>query len=105
MGSYSPERKAAVLAKMLPPHNQSIGQLSRQESIPANTLYGWRSQAGITTQPVADNGKPPQEWSQNARFRYPAFSAPRRAGDQQAFLVGDVVTVQQFPHLFGPQTP
>ncbi|KDA92044.1 hypothetical protein T296_23380 [Pantoea agglomerans Eh318] len=27
MGSYSPERKAAVIARMLPPHNQSIYQL------------------------------------------------------------------------------
>ncbi len=79
MGSYSPERKAAVLAKMLPPHNQSIGQLSRQESIPANTLYGWRSQAGITTQPVADNGKSPQEWSQNARFAVLIETAPLSA--------------------------
>lgn len=68
MGSYSPERKAAVIARMLPPHNQSIYQLSRKEGIPANTLYGWRSQAGIPPQPATDNGKPPQEWPQEARF-------------------------------------
>lgn len=37
MGSYSPERKAAVIARMLPAHNQSIYQLSRQEDIPVNT--------------------------------------------------------------------
>ncbi|HIB1590418.1 TPA: hypothetical protein ACWV6B_002802 [Salmonella enterica subsp. enterica serovar Muenchen] len=43
MGSYSPERKAAVLARMLPPHSQSVYQISRQEGIPVNTLYGWRS--------------------------------------------------------------
>ena len=55
MGSYSPERKAAVLARMLPPHSQSVYQISRQEGIPVNTLYGWRSQAGISTQQATDD--------------------------------------------------
>lgn len=49
MNIYSPERKAAVIAKMLPPHSLSINEVARQEGIPVNTLYGWRSQAGIAT--------------------------------------------------------
>lgn len=69
MGSYSPERKAAVLARMLPPHSQSVYQISRLEGIPVNTLYGWRSQAGISTQQATDDAaKSPREWSQDARF-------------------------------------
>lgn len=48
MGSYSLERKAAVLARMLPPYSQSVYQISRQEGIPVNTLYGGRSPAGIS---------------------------------------------------------
>ena len=79
MGSYSPERKAAVIARMLPPHNQSISQISRQEGIPANTLYGWRSQAGCPTPLAADNGKSPQEWSQEARFAVLIETAPLSA--------------------------
>ncbi|HCM6306880.1 TPA: hypothetical protein N3Z72_005269 [Salmonella enterica subsp. enterica serovar 6,14:y:1,7] len=33
MNIYSPERKAAVIAKMLPPHNLSINEVARQEGI------------------------------------------------------------------------
>jgi len=32
---YSPERKDAVLRKMMPPHNRSIKQLAREEGISA----------------------------------------------------------------------
>ena len=42
---YSPERKAAVLKKLLPPHNLSVVELSRQEGISDVTLYAWRKQA------------------------------------------------------------
>ncbi|WP_391570538.1 transposase, partial [Serratia ficaria] len=47
MNTYSPERKAALIARMMPPHNQSVVQLARSEGIPANTLYAWRTQAGV----------------------------------------------------------
>jgi transposase-like protein len=66
MNIYSPERKAAVLARMMPPHNLSVNEIDRQEGIPANTLYGWRSQAGILIQNAG--AKPPQQWSREARF-------------------------------------
>lgn len=38
MGSYSPERKAAVVARMLPPHSQSVYLISRLEGFLGNTL-------------------------------------------------------------------
>ncbi len=79
MGSYSPERKAAVIARMLPPHSQSIYQISRLEGIPANTLYGWRSQAGIPTQSAASESKLHLEWSQDARFAVIVETAPLSA--------------------------
>ncbi|HDX8941043.1 hypothetical protein ABN154_30695 [Klebsiella michiganensis] len=61
MGSYSPERKAAVIARMLPPHSQSIYKISRQEE----TTY--------------DDGKSPREWSQDARFSVFVETAPLSA--------------------------
>lgn len=39
MNTYSPERKAAVITKMMPPHNLSINEIARQENIPDNPLY------------------------------------------------------------------
>ena len=42
---YSPERKEAVLKKMMPPHNRSIQQLAKEEGISEATLYNWRNEA------------------------------------------------------------
>ena len=79
MGSYSPERKAAVIARMLPPHSQSVYQISRQESIPVNTLYDWRSRAGISTPSVATDAKGASEWPLEARFAVLVETAPLSA--------------------------
>lgn len=82
MKTYSPERKAAVIAKMLSPNKQPIAQIARQEDIPINTLYAWRTQAGLSSaaqsvNPTDDN--PPQEWSQGARFAALIETAPLSA--------------------------
>ena len=45
MTGYSPERKAAVLKKMLVPGNLSVAELYRQEGISDVTQYTWRKQA------------------------------------------------------------
>ena len=45
MNYYSPERKATVLKKLLPPHSLLVAELSRQECISDVTLYTWRKQA------------------------------------------------------------
>ena len=39
---YSPERRASVLKKMLPPNNMSIRQLSKEEGISEGTLDAWQ---------------------------------------------------------------
>lgn len=79
MKTHSLERKAAVIARMLPPHNLSINQIARQEGIPANTLYGWRSQAGVSGYSSDADSKPPQEWSREARFVALVETAPLSA--------------------------
>jgi len=75
MKTYSPERKAAVIARMMPPHNQSIVQIARAEGIPTNTLYAWRTQAGVG----ATQSQSPKEWSQEARFAALIETAPLSA--------------------------
>lgn len=45
MPRYSPERKAALLKKLLPPLNLSVAEVARQEGISEVTLYAWRKQA------------------------------------------------------------
>ena len=68
MPRYSEERKAAVLKKLLPPHNRSVPQVAREEGISEPTLYNWRKQAKERGIPVPGNGKQTEEWSAEAKF-------------------------------------
>ena len=43
--AYSKELRDAMVAKMLPPQNQSITRISKQEGIPEATLRKWRDGA------------------------------------------------------------
>ena len=43
MKTYPEEFKAKIIAQMLPPHNRSIPELARENGIPQDTLYSWRS--------------------------------------------------------------
>jgi transposase-like protein len=65
---YSPERKASVLKRMLPPNNLAIRQLSQEEGISEATLHKWRTEARSKGQlrPDADAG--PEGWSSRDKF-------------------------------------
>lgn len=42
---YSKELKAAMVSNLLPPTNQSISEISKQEGMPQTTLRKWRDSA------------------------------------------------------------
>ena len=63
---YSPERKEAVLRKMMPPHNRSIRQLAAEEGISEATLFAWRKQARDRGLLLPDSG--PGGWSARDKF-------------------------------------
>lgn len=69
MPRYSIERKAAVLDKMLPPHNLSIPEVSHQEGISQGCLYNWLKQARLEGKPVPGSRKQtPEDWSPQDKF-------------------------------------
>jgi transposase-like protein len=41
MRHYSEERKASVLVKLMPPHNKTYTELSKEENIPVSTIHTW----------------------------------------------------------------
>jgi transposase-like protein len=43
--TYSPEFKASLIARMLPPNNVPVPELVRETNIPKDTLYAWRAKA------------------------------------------------------------
>ena len=57
MKCYSEERKSAAIAKMMPPENMSVPELSEQTGISLQTLYTWRQKAsekGLTRPAVSE---------------------------------------------------
>jgi transposase-like protein len=51
--TYSPEFKASLIARMLPPHNVPVPELVRETNIPKDTLYAWRAKARKDAQGAA----------------------------------------------------
>ncbi|MDN3520706.1 transposase [Halomonas ramblicola] len=43
MPRYSEERRQAVVAKLLPPHNLTAQEVAEQEGISVATIYKWRT--------------------------------------------------------------
>lgn len=68
MKHYSPERKAAVLAKLLPSYNMTVTALAQQEGISEATLYNWRFLAKLERKPVPGANKTTDLWLKEARF-------------------------------------
>ncbi|SDX99224.1 hypothetical protein SAMN05444006_1671 [Allgaiera indica] len=61
--AYSPERKAAVLTKMLPPNNMPLRQLSEEEGISQATLAKWRAEARAKGRFLPDANAGPEGWT------------------------------------------
>ena len=65
---YSPERKAAVLKRMLPPNSLPLRHLSQDEGISEATLHKWRAQARGTGQLLPDADAGPSSWTSRDKF-------------------------------------
>ncbi len=77
MARYSAERKASVLKKLLPPHNQSVPEVSEQEGIGQGTLYNWRNQAKEGGAAVPGSGKTSEQWSAESKLAVVVESASK----------------------------
>ena len=65
--NYSKELKEAILRRILPPNNESIAKVAREEGLPENTIRTWRNRArseGIAA-PARSNS---DEWSTQDKF-------------------------------------
>lgn len=66
--TYSPEFKASIIAKMLPPNNVPVPQLMAETRIPKDTLYAWRTKARRDALGAAVSGAPSQGLSSEETF-------------------------------------
>lgn len=65
---YSEERREAVLAKLLPPNNQTVAEVAESEGISTATLYNWRKQARESGRLLPDQADTPDGWRSADKF-------------------------------------
>lgn len=68
MKRYSPERKDAVLAKLLPPYNRSVTEVAKEEGISDQTLYNWLRKLKETGKAVPGKKGASDKWSAEAKL-------------------------------------
>ena len=78
---YSPERKSAVLKRMLAPNTMAIRQLSQDEGISEATLHKWRAEARSKGQLLPDADVGPQGWCSRDKFAAVLESAAMNEAD------------------------
>lgn len=66
--NYSPELKEAMLRRMLPPNNESITKISKEEGISEQTLRNWRDNARANGMPAPGTDAVPEDWSTQDKF-------------------------------------
>lgn len=66
--NYSPELKDALLRRMLPPNNESITKIAREEGISEQTLRNWRDKARADGIAVPGIDAVPEDWSTHDKF-------------------------------------
>ena len=66
--NYSPELKDALLRRMLPPNNESITKISREEGISEQTLRNWRDKARKEGYAALGTDAVPDDWSTQDKF-------------------------------------
>ena len=65
---YSPDRKTAVLKRMLASHNIAIRRLLQEEGVSEATLHKWRAEARGKGQLLPDADAGPAGWSSRDKF-------------------------------------
>ncbi|MDQ0232617.1 transposase [Metabacillus malikii] len=65
---YTKEEKASIVKRMMPPNNETVGQLSNELGITEPTLYKWRKGARMAGNPTPGDGQSSEQWSSEDKF-------------------------------------
>ena len=66
--NYSPELKESLLRRMLPPNNESIAKIAKEEGISEQTLRGWRDKARKEGKAAPGTAALSDDWSTQDKF-------------------------------------
>lgn len=65
---YTKERKEKIVKRMMPPHNESVAQIAKDEGITEVTLYKWRKEARAKGEPTPGTGQTSNKWNSEDKF-------------------------------------
>jgi transposase len=68
MPRYNNEFKYSIIQKMMPPHNKSISEISRETGLGEGTLHKWRTQARAKGIPAPGGEIETERWSTQDKF-------------------------------------
>lgn len=67
--AYSKEFKQSIVIKMLPPNNQSLGQIQQEKGVPEGTLKKWRAEIQRNGFAASPDEKQSGEWSTRDKYQ------------------------------------
>ncbi len=65
---YSKEFKDSIIRRMLPPNNESISKISKEEGISEQTIRNWRNKARAEGLAVPGNDSGSEQWRTQDKF-------------------------------------
>ena len=68
MPVYGPQFKEQIVKKMMPPHNQSVAQISRDTGVAVPTLYSWKKLFRNQGFVVPAKSSRPDDWDSKAKL-------------------------------------
>jgi transposase-like protein len=68
MAKYRDEYKLELIQRMMPPHNESVIELSNETGIPEQTLYKWKRLSKAKGIPLPSKNQNSEKWSPQDKF-------------------------------------
>ena len=66
--NYSPEYKESILRRILPPNNESITRIAREEGLPEQTIRNWQNKARREGHAAPGKDTVSDDWSTQDKF-------------------------------------
>ena len=66
--NYSPEFRESIIRRMLPPNNESVSKIAKEEGLSEQTLRNWRDKARKDGYAAPGIDAQPDDWSTQDKF-------------------------------------
>jgi len=65
---YTAEQKKTIVARMMPPQNETVAKINKETGISEATLFKWRKAARAAGSATPGNGQTSDKWSSQDKF-------------------------------------